>query len=245
MTTDEKKKGAAGGGAGKSLEETAKEWDASAAGWDKGFMGSMVGRFNARALEVVEGAAQTKFSGGSCDVLDFGCGTGQMTLPLAALATSVHATDVAPKMIAALDAKLAAPGAPDNVTTWCGDIASAGAPQADASFDLVYSGSVITFVPDLPAVLAKLASLMRPGALAVHFVWEDKRKDQAPREPGRTDGLHYQDGISEAQLLAELEASVLMVKDVGYIPVPIFGCLPCCCTMRWLYVIAEKPLACT
>ena len=166
-----------------------------------------------------------------------------MTLPLAARATSVHATDVAPKMIAALDAKLAAPGAPHNVTTWCGDVTSAGAPHADASFDLVYSGSVLTFVPDVPTVLAKLASLMRPGALAVHFVWEDKRKDQAPREPGRTNGLHYQDGISEAQLRAELAASGLTVKDAGYIRVPLFGCLPCCCAMRWLYVIAEKPLA--
>lgn len=53
------------------------------------------------------------------NILEIGCGTGLLTLPLAAHAHLVLAVDASPGMIAALDAKLAADGAPRNVGTRC------------------------------------------------------------------------------------------------------------------------------
>lgn len=93
-------------------------------------------------------------------VLDAGCGFGQWTLPLAAVNDAVAAIDYSPARTRALDAILAARGATD-VTVATGSISAL--PYADASFDGIFSYSVIYFT-DFEASLAEFARVARPGA---------------------------------------------------------------------------------
>lgn len=225
----------------KSLEEVKNEWDKESSSWDKGFMGIVVARFNRIAAACIRDVAKDKL-GESCRLLDFGCGTGQLCLQLLPECHSVLAMDVAPGMIQQLDAKLAKDGTP-NVTTWCGDIVDGAAcPAQDDSFDLVVSGSVITFAPDLPATLKRLTQVTKPGGLAVHFAFgSDPKSDQAPRPQGRADMLGYEDGMSEAQLRSEMKDAGMDVKAVGQINVPLIHWLIPFIGMKWRYVVAVKP----
>jgi len=114
-------------------------------------------------------------------VLDAGCGTGAVLLPLAeAVGLTGHVTgiDLAPGMVGRASA--AATGLPQ-VSVRAGD---AQAPAfAAGSFDLITSGLVLFFLPDPPAALEAYRKLLKPsGRVAVSsFARYDPRYPQAMR----------------------------------------------------------------
>ncbi len=97
---------------------------------------------------------------GTEEVLDFGCGTGLLTLALLPHVAQVTAVDTSREMLRVLEGKLAESGIA-NVRTLHGDVAEL--PLADASLDLVASLMVLHHLPDVPAVLARLHRCLRPG----------------------------------------------------------------------------------
>jgi len=93
-------------------------------------------------------------------VLDVGCGTGQLSLPLAARAGHVTAVDTSAGMLALLEEKLAAQGIANVATARC-DLSAGGMP--DGPYGLVASSLTLHHVPDVPAMLSAFAALLEPG----------------------------------------------------------------------------------
>ncbi len=105
-------------------------------------------------------------------VLDAGCGSGWMAFAVAGLgAGAVHGVDLdvagqaAPEERERMRLALAADR---SVELENGDLARLGFP--DASFDAVYSVSVVEHLVDVPEVFAELRRVLRPGGVAHHGI---------------------------------------------------------------------------
>lgn len=200
-----------------SPTEEASSWDDAASTWD----GDPAVRAYAAAALVSLREVVPSLDG--LRVLDFGCGTGGLAVPIAAEAASVVAVDASPAMIDVLRAK----DAPrvHALTVPAETHALASVVQAEGPFDLVVASSVLAFVDDLAATLGALASGLRPGGRLVHWDWALDAEADAPF--GLTPGA-----IREAMAAAGLtEVSV----DVGF-DVPFEGH-----RMRPLRGVATKP----
>jgi SAM-dependent methyltransferase len=92
-------------------------------------------------------------------VLDVGCGRGELATLLSERAEQVDALDRSPVMIAE-----AMRNVPANVTCLLGDAATADLPGE--AYDAVTSVSALHHM-DLPAVLPRLGSALRPGGLLI------------------------------------------------------------------------------
>ncbi|MEA2569623.1 MAG: hypothetical protein QOI24_1624 [Acidobacteriota bacterium] len=98
------------------------------------------------------------------DVLDFGCGAGRLTLPLARRAKRVVAYDIAPAILVHGRQNAANAGL-DNVTF------SASLP--DTTFTFICSLLVFQYIPTSIGypLLGRLAGMLRPGGVAaIHLV---------------------------------------------------------------------------
>jgi malonyl-CoA O-methyltransferase len=91
-------------------------------------------------------------------VLEIGCGTGHLTRAL-----SIHlpgarilATDIAPAMVAACQARL-----PQHDYA----VMDGTRPTVGGPFDLVCANLAVQWFPDLPGALARLAALLAPGGV--------------------------------------------------------------------------------
>jgi ubiquinone/menaquinone biosynthesis C-methylase UbiE len=106
--------------------------------------------------DIVEFAAATAAVGAGSAVLEVGCGTGQLTESLAGYGFRLTAIDIGPSMVAAARRRRGGPGLSFQVSSF-EDFAA-----ADASFDLIVSGSAFHWV-DPEVRLRKPARLLRPG----------------------------------------------------------------------------------
>lgn len=131
---------------------TEKDFDAMAATWDE------EPRRVRLAADIAAGIRRTVPFGTAWDGLDFGCGTGLVTLELAPFVRSMVGADSSAGMLARLAAKVEA-GMAANVRT----LAAAELPVRTPVFDLVVSAMTLHHVDDVPALLGRLAGLLRPG----------------------------------------------------------------------------------
>jgi ubiquinone/menaquinone biosynthesis C-methylase UbiE len=122
-------------------------------------------------------------------VADLGCGTGSLTVLLAAAGYAVTGLDSAPAMIKAARAKAAAAGVRARFVT-----SDAAAPLLPpASFNVVLCRHVLWAMPDVDMALAAWIRLLRPGGtlMLIEGRW------------------HTGGGLTEA----EASAAVLRVRD--------------------------------
>jgi SAM-dependent methyltransferase len=95
------------------------------------------------------------------DVLDLGCGTGTLVALLASAGHRVHGVDVAPEMVAAARAKIAAAGL--TATVDVGDASDPpGSPGPPGAYDVVLTRHVLWALPDPSAALAEWVRRLRP-----------------------------------------------------------------------------------
>ena len=106
--------------------------------------------------DIVEFAVETAGVGAGSDVLEVGCGTGQLTESLARHGFSLTAIDIGPSMIAATRRRLDGSAISLQVSSF-EDFAA-----GDASFDLIVSGTAFHWV-DPEVRFRKPARLLRPG----------------------------------------------------------------------------------
>jgi SAM-dependent methyltransferase len=130
------------------------------------------------------------------DVLDLGCGTGSLSVLLAGAGHRVTGVDLAPAMIGAARAKLAAAHLP--ATFLVGD--AAAPPVGEERFDLLVARHVLWTLPDPEAALRRWAGLLRPGGalLLVEGRWRQSA-DPAPYVEG-ADALPWSGGVGPETL---------------------------------------------
>lgn len=134
--------------------KTLSRFDQAAAQWDNN-----PGRVNL-ARAVGEAIARVIPLQPNWRALDYGAGTGLLTLNLQPRVGSLLALDSSKGMLEKLNQKLAASGI-SNVRVQHWDLAAK--PYSDSGFDLVVSSMTFHHLHDVPLVLGRLTLLLRPG----------------------------------------------------------------------------------
>ncbi|WP_428836342.1 class I SAM-dependent methyltransferase [Streptomyces carpaticus] len=138
-------------------------------------------------------------------VLDVGCGTGSLSLLLAAAGHRVTGVDLSPEMIRRARAKLTAAGLPG--TFLVGDAASP--PLRDEKFDMVLARHLLWTLPDPEAALREWVARLRPGGtlLLVEGRWRQSGESADPYEE-QAEYLPWNGGVLPDDLAAAVEPLV-------------------------------------
>ena len=131
-----------------------RNFDAAAATWDENPGRVKIAKDVARAIRESVSPAP------DLDVLDFGCGTGLLTLELAPQVRTITGADSSQGMIDILDAKIRKQGTA-NVKTRHIDLDRGDSLQGQ--YDLVVSSMTFHHIRDIPQILDRLAAVIRPG----------------------------------------------------------------------------------
>jgi SAM-dependent methyltransferase len=108
-------------------------------------------------------------------VLDVACGSGEMTIAVAAAVSpggSVVATDLSPRMVSATEVRAITAGA-DNVEVAC---CNAQDLTVDGPFDVALCSLGLMYVPDPAVAVGELRRVVRPAGRVVLSVWGDRRR---------------------------------------------------------------------
>lgn len=138
------------------MDDDAARFDARASAWDANPMRRKLARDIIAAM-----TAAGVFRQPIATALDFGCGTGLLTLELAARAGQVTGLDTSAGMLAELSAKIERAGL-TNVDVLQADLA-AGDPLP-GHYDLIASAMALHHIPDPAVVLKRLLAAAKPGA---------------------------------------------------------------------------------
>lgn len=128
------------------------------------------------------------------DLLDFGAGTGLLSLEILPLVRSITAVDTSAKMLEVLDEK----GAPD-VTTCCVDIFTEAFEQR---FDAVVSSMVMHHISDTKALFERIHTLLHEGG---RIAFADLYKEDGSFHDDNRGVHHF--GFDPDELKALLEAA--------------------------------------
>ena len=134
--------------------EIRKDFDKEAAQWD-----SNPGRVKLAhdvGAAIIKEIKLTK----SMDVIDFGCGTGLLTMKLQPFVKSITGVDNSPGMLAMLQSKVEAHQLA-NVRTQHVDFEKGH--RIDGHYDLIVSSMVLHHIPESLAVFKEWFSLLRPN----------------------------------------------------------------------------------
>jgi SAM-dependent methyltransferase len=132
-------------------------FDTKSAGWPQKYAaeGRLVGR-----LAQLAGAAGVLVAADG-ELLDLGCGSGELARHLAAVGYRVTGCDIAPLML-----RQAAVADQEQAVRWIRlEPTWRTLPFAVSSLDAVVAASVLEYVPDPTAVFAECARVLRPGGV--------------------------------------------------------------------------------
>ena len=204
--------------------EGTQRFDQAAGTWDED-----PGRV-ALARAVAEQVLQRLGPMPDTEVLDFGCGTGLLTLALQPHVRRVTGADSSAGMLGVLRQKVR-DGGLDSVRTYLLD--DAHPLSAAGSFDLVTSSMTLHHVRDLPALFRTFRSILRPGGRVA--LADLDREDGTFHKPEITDVHHlgFERGDIRAQLLEAgfegIEGATAFVHRRNGREYPVFlitGCAP-------------------
>jgi len=133
-----------------------KDFDKEAAQWD-----ANPGRVKL-ANEVADAIIREAAPGREMDVLDFGCGTGLVTLRLRPLVRTVTGVDSSPGMLGVLEGKITSQGL-TGVRTQLADFEKNE--RVQGAYHLLVSSMTLHHVPDSAALFQQWYELLLPGGL--------------------------------------------------------------------------------
>ena len=153
-------------------------WDEFSPGWER--WDDVVQRLNGPVGEAMIGSLELR---PDQEHLDVAAGTGDPGLTIASLAPEgrVAITDISPRMLAAARRRAEAKGL-ENVDFKECSVDSL--PYADDSFDSATCRFGFMFFPDLPAAVAELGRVVRPGGTVAAAVWAGPEQNEWATIPG-------------------------------------------------------------
>lgn len=134
---------------------------------------------------------------GDMDALDFGAGTGLVTLALQPYVKSITAADSSQGMLSVLQGKIEAQGL-TNAKTLLLDLEENQVP--DGCFDFISTTMTMHHMPDVPKVLHAFYRMLRPGGVAAIA---DLDAEDGSFHPDNT-GIHHF-GFDRAEMQRMLE----------------------------------------
>ncbi len=140
----------------------AQDWDGLAKNWESN---PATEQFAQSVFAQLQQATQLD----GIKVLDFGCGTGQLSQLLSPIVKDIVALDASEAMIEELDKKELLNVEPVVDALSRGLVAQH--PAFRGQFDLVVASSVLAFVDDVESSLDIAHSLLNEGGYFVHFDW--------------------------------------------------------------------------
>lgn len=136
-------------------------------------------------------------------LLDFGAGTGLVSMQILPHVRHITAVDTSAKMLEVLESKQA-----EGITTCCVDIFSA---PFDQYFDAVISSMVMHHIPDTTALFRRIHSLLNPGG---RIAFADLYEEDGSFHDDN-DGVHHF-GFDPDRLTRLLES--VGFKDIAFYP---------------------------
>lgn len=133
--------------------ENKRDFDAAAKNWDQ------EPRRLKLALDVLDAMRREIPLSPAMEALDYGCGSGLITLGIQPLVGRVTGADSSRGMLEVLTGKVRDQGA-GNVSTILLDLETQ---RLEGSYDLIVSSMTLHHVKDVPALVASLAGALRPG----------------------------------------------------------------------------------
>lgn len=137
--------------------ETQSRFDQAAATWDE----------TPSRVEMAQNIAQaiknSLPSKSPATAIDFGCGTGLVTIALQPFFQQITGIDSSRGMLEKLQEKITTLGI-SNINTKLIDLTSEEVP-ADLHAEVIFSAMALHHIADLPALLKKIASIINPGGL--------------------------------------------------------------------------------
>jgi SAM-dependent methyltransferase len=149
-------------------------------------------------------------------VLDVACGSGEMTIAVAAAVTPggcVTATDLAPKMVSATEVRATGAGA-GNVDVACCDAQQL---TVDGPFDVALCSLGLMYVPQPAVALAELRRVVRPGGRVALSVWGDRRRCGWASVFGIVDGRVTSDVCPHFFVLGAPGILSGLLRDAGFV----------------------------
>lgn len=186
-------------------------WERHARNYDAS-MRWVLGRPLPRMLELAAEAVR-----GRRRVLEVAAGTGIVTSAIAPSCDSVVATDYATAMVEALQRRIQ-DSELDNVTCEQADIYALSYPADE--FDAVVAANVLHLVPDLPAALQALRSVVKPGGMLIAptFCHDETRTSWLLSRLFALTGFPCNRRFTMQSLRDELEANGLEVVRADLLP---------------------------
>ena len=136
------------------MMKTAKEYfNASATKWDKPMRVAL-------AQAVAESIKNNVNLSATMNAMEFGCGTGLISMSLAPMLKSVLAVDMSENMLAALQEKITE-NKVQNIIPRHLDLARGELPPE--RFDLIFSSMALHHIQDVESLLARFFQLLNPG----------------------------------------------------------------------------------
>jgi 2-polyprenyl-3-methyl-5-hydroxy-6-metoxy-1,4-benzoquinol methylase len=167
-----------------------RHFDQAAATWDLEERRVRLARGVAKAIKTA--VPLTK----ELDVLDFGCGTGLVTLELAGQVGSIAGADTSPGMLRALADKANLQDRPLRLV----ELDPAGTGDLGGPYDLIVSSMTLHHVADVPALLDRFQRHLRPGG---HVALADLDEEDGGFHDDPA-GVHHR-GFPRGQIQAWLE----------------------------------------
>ena len=153
------------------------------------------------AAEVAEAVKREVALSGDLDVLDYGCGTGLVSLFLQPLVGSITGADTSDGMLEILRSKVTDQSL-SNVKTLLLEAGQESLPPE--SFDLVISSMMLHHVEDLDTLLQDFYRVLRPGGLL------------ALADLDTEDGSFHGHGLSAAHSGFDRERMRVMLEEAGF-----------------------------
>jgi SAM-dependent methyltransferase len=139
--------------------------------------------------------------------MDYGCGTGLLTVLLSARLGHVVAVDNSQEMLEVLAGKLRDLGI-GNIEVRCLDLTTEATP--DERFDLIFSSMALHHMSEPAALVGTLAGLMRPGG---YLAIADLDAEDGSFHGEAAGEVHH--GFSEAQMRGFMGGAGLTDPEVG------------------------------